>query len=195
MFPGLMTGSIYRDADLLVNGFKGEGVTDGSVVVVKTHEWGPSARSNYSGAILLVRDPLDCILSEFNRERGGGHTGHAGMDNFKGEGAKRWKGFLKKKLVKWEAMNIDWINNFQGHLLVISYNEVLKDLEKELEKILRFLGLSVDKRELDCALSKQEGIYKRSERRVLHLLDGPLAKIVDRSKKTVLKSLNYDFQI
>ena len=40
-----MTGSIYTDEDLKLNGFPGEGVTDGSVLVVKTHEWGDKARS------------------------------------------------------------------------------------------------------------------------------------------------------
>ena len=97
---GLLTGSVYNDADLQLNGFSGEGVTDGSVIVVKTHEWGPRARSDFSRAILLVRDPLDCILSEFNRQAGGGHTGHAGLDSFKMEGGKSWKDFLKQKLIK-----------------------------------------------------------------------------------------------
>ena len=136
IFVGLLTGSVYNDADLQLNGFAGESVTDGSVIVVKTHEWGPRPRSQFSGAILLVRDPVDCILSEFNRQAGGGHTGHAGVDSFKREEGKRWKDFLKTKLIKWEAMNTDWINNFEGSLLVISYSQLQKNLETQLTKIL-----------------------------------------------------------
>ena len=90
IFLGLLTGSVYRDEDLLLNGFTGESVTDGSVIVVKTHEWGARARSQFSGAILLVRDPVDCIFSEFNRQAGG-HTGHAGVDMHRRDGGKRWK--------------------------------------------------------------------------------------------------------
>ena len=37
---------------------------------------------------LFFRDPVDCILSEFNRQAEGGHTGHAGLDVFKREGGK-----------------------------------------------------------------------------------------------------------
>ena len=42
---GTLTGSIYDDADLKFNGFQGESHKGGDVIAVKTHEWGPRARS------------------------------------------------------------------------------------------------------------------------------------------------------
>lgn len=33
-------------------------------------------------AVLLVRNPFDAILAEFNRNHGGGHTGHASREDF-----------------------------------------------------------------------------------------------------------------
>ena len=191
IFVGLLTGSVYNDADLQLNGFPGESVTDGSVIVVKTHEWGPRPRSQFSGAILLVRDPVDCILSEFNRQAGGGHTGHAGVDSFKKEGGKRWKEFLKPKLIKWEAMNTDWINNFEGPLLVISYTQLQNNLETQLKKILEFLEVTVETLELSCAVSRQEGVFMRPKRKLSGLLNKELVMLVNGSRKAVLDSINH----
>ena len=36
---GYETGSVYRDSQALLNGFSGEGIKDGSVLVVKDHFW------------------------------------------------------------------------------------------------------------------------------------------------------------
>ena len=73
---GYLTGSVYKDYALLKNGFPAESVANGSVLVVKTHEFGPEARSKFDRVILLVRDPFASLKAEFNR-RSGGHTGHA----------------------------------------------------------------------------------------------------------------------
>lgn len=52
-----------------------------SVSVVKTHEWGPSTRSLFDKAILLIRSPGPAIQAEFNR-RSGGHLGYASVERF-----------------------------------------------------------------------------------------------------------------
>ena len=185
---GVLTGSIYTDGDLRKNGFHGESVRDGSVLVVKTHEWGEKSRAMYQGAILLVREPVDCILSEFNRERGGGHTGHAGKGHFHNEGGKIWKDFLKTKLTKWEEMNLDWMNNFAGPLLLVSYSQLVSNLRQSLEQILAFLELPVHRGDLDCALARQEGVFKRQGRQIEILLDQHLKYLVNNSRNAVLKS-------
>ena len=76
---GYLTGSVYKDYALLKNGFPAENVSNGSVLMVKTHEFGPEARSQFDRVILLVRDPFSSLRAEFNR-RSGGHTGHASID-------------------------------------------------------------------------------------------------------------------
>lgn len=80
-FLGVFTGSVYKDFALLRNGFPAESVTNGRVLVVKTHESGSPARSLFEKAILLVRKPSEAILAEFNR-RAAGHIGHAGRDKY-----------------------------------------------------------------------------------------------------------------
>lgn len=73
---------MYKDYGLLKNGFPAESVTNGSVLVVKTHEWGPTARSKFAKAILLIRTPGAAIQAEFNRQSGG-HIGFASPDRYK----------------------------------------------------------------------------------------------------------------
>lgn len=74
VFLGFYTGSVYMDIILRRNGFPGEGITDGSVVVVKTHEHGNHVKGAFDKAILLLRQPGDAILAELNR-RMAGHRG------------------------------------------------------------------------------------------------------------------------
>ena len=76
---GFLTGSVYKDYALLKNGFPAENVNNGSVLVVKTHEFGSGARKSFEKVILLIRDPFQSLQAEFNR-RSGGHTGHASID-------------------------------------------------------------------------------------------------------------------
>ncbi|XP_030754095.1 WSCD family member AGAP003962-like, partial [Sitophilus oryzae] len=79
---GYYTGSVYKDYGLLKNGFPAESITNNSVLVVKTHEWGTNARNMFSKAILLVRSPEKAIHAEFNRQSGG-HIGFASPDRYR----------------------------------------------------------------------------------------------------------------
>ena len=84
----------------------GEGVRDGSVVVVKTHE---TQRGNFDRAILLVRDPYKAILAEFNRQSGG-HVGHARPKAFKSKG---WPTMVQNGALSWERFNTNWAKYFE----------------------------------------------------------------------------------
>ncbi len=55
---GVMTGSVYKDFTLMKNGFPGESITNGSVIAIKTHEFGAGAIAGFDRAILLIRDPF-----------------------------------------------------------------------------------------------------------------------------------------
>ena len=74
---GVCTGAIYCDMDLRAQGFVGEGVWGASVIAVKSHDssspWeGASCESNgrfcYGAAIMLVRNPYDAFVAEWNRQ-------------------------------------------------------------------------------------------------------------------------------
>lgn len=79
---GILTGSVYKDYGLLKSGFPAESISNTSVLLVKTHEWGNIVHNKFGKAILLVRDPAKAILAEFNRQSGG-HVGFASPDRYK----------------------------------------------------------------------------------------------------------------
>ncbi len=45
-------------------GFPGENVRNGSVIVVKTHEFGPKTTDLFDKAILLIREPFSALQVE-----------------------------------------------------------------------------------------------------------------------------------
>lgn len=62
-------------------GFPGENIQNSSVLVVKTHDYGRNETQKYQRAILILRNPKDALLAEFNRLRGG-HVGFAKKEDF-----------------------------------------------------------------------------------------------------------------
>lgn len=80
-YPGILTGSIYNDKVLKIMGFPGENIQNSSVLVVKTHDYGRNETQKYQRAILILRNPKDALLAEFNRLRGG-HIGFARKEDF-----------------------------------------------------------------------------------------------------------------
>lgn len=137
---GYFTGSVYKDYGLLKNGFPAESVFNGSVLVVKTHEWGAPTRKMFSKAILLVRTPSAAIQAEFNRQNGG-HIGFAAPDKYKRLKGKYWQDFVLRKLKQWHDMNLDWLYNFTGPTHVIFYEQLVDDIENTLKTILQFVDI------------------------------------------------------
>lgn len=80
---GICTGSTMCDISLRYDGFTGENVNSGATLVVKTHRpiatWltGPvrnttglvpnAADASFQSAIIIIRNPLDALVSEWNR--------------------------------------------------------------------------------------------------------------------------------
>ncbi|XP_055844365.1 WSCD family member CG9164 [Episyrphus balteatus] len=160
---GIFTGSIYKDYGLLKSGFPAENICNKSVLVVKTHEWGPNAWGAFSKAILLVRDPDKAILAEFNRQSGG-HVGFASPDRYKRTKGRYWQQFVTNKLNGWENMNLGWARFFTGDLLIVYYDDLVANSEKILREILSFLEFPIEESLMSCALIRKEGIFRRKKR-------------------------------
>ena len=91
---GIHTGTVYSAKNVNMKGiFKGEGVRTGKVIAIKTHE------KNYvifDRAIVLIRNPYDAILADFNR-RAAGKVGYANNQLFETAGEKLMVYILTKK--------------------------------------------------------------------------------------------------
>ncbi|RZF42387.1 hypothetical protein LSTR_LSTR004195 [Laodelphax striatellus] len=164
---GVYTGSVYKDYGLLKNGFAGESVANGSVSVVKTHEWGAAARAPYQRAVLLVRAPGHAIHAEFNRQSGG-HVGFASPHRYTRNNGRYWHQFVVEKLSSWKNMNLDWVRNFDGPTHVVLYENLVQNVESTLRELIEFIQLPIDEKQMQCALERREGIYRR-KRRVFNL--------------------------
>ncbi|EEB20243.1 conserved hypothetical protein [Pediculus humanus corporis] len=164
---GIHTGSVYKDFGLLKNGFPGEYIADSSVIVVKTHEKGPAAHRGYKKAVLLIRDPMQAIQAEFNRQ-GGGHVGFASPDRYKIGKGKFWEKFVQEQIIKWRDTNLDWFFNFTKPTMILFYDQLISDLESNLRRLLKFLEVNVTESQLQCAIQRKEGIYKR-KKKMIHL--------------------------
>lgn len=160
---GVYTGSVYKDFGLLKNGFPAESVSNGSVLVVKTHEWGPAARAPFHRAVLLVRAPGPAIQAEFNRQSGG-HIGFAAPDRYRLKKGRFWANFVTAKLSAWRRTNMDWLSNFTGPTHVVQYDDLVADVETTLRGILDFLEFPVTEEAMRCAMERREGIYRRKRR-------------------------------
>jgi len=80
---GIYTGSIYCDTELKAKGFLGEKLSSSNVLAVKTHypnkelfvpykEYhDPEKFKNVSAAIVIVRNPVDSLVSHWNWKHGG----------------------------------------------------------------------------------------------------------------------------
>lgn len=105
--------------------------------LIKTHE---SYRKEYRRAIYLVRDMRDVIFSQYSREKELGIL----YDDFDGYLSK----FLQGKISgfgAWQQHIQSWLEcplGPSGDLLVMRFEDLRKDMESAITRIIDFLGVS-----------------------------------------------------
>ena len=77
-----------------------------------------------------------------------------------------WPKFVQTHIRKWQNINNIVLRTYTGHLYVLNYESLLKDLKNELGRIFEFLNITVDATALECAVSNQEGAFHRAKKPV-----------------------------
>ncbi|XP_041097287.1 LOW QUALITY PROTEIN: WSC domain-containing protein 1 [Polyodon spathula] len=156
---GYYTGSYYFDGTLYNKGFKGEKDywKSGRTICVKTHESGKREIEMYDSAILLIRNPYNSLMAEFNRKCAG-HLGYASEQHWK---SKEWPDFVSSYSSWWASHVLDWMK-FGRRLLVIHYEELKRELFPRLREIVDFLNVTASDEHLLCVESNQDGNFKRT---------------------------------
>ena len=171
----------------------GEGVMDSSVLVVKTHHYEENSMIRFAKIVMLVRDPHEAILSEFNRQSSNSQTGHAPRTSFEGQ---HWKDFAYHMIEEWAKANIFWYKSFPdpSTRLVTFYDKLVTETEEELKKIVEFLGMRISAETMQCIMDNKEGPFHRtsSDNVGLEVFDDNMTAIVDSTKQRVYKILNDD---
>ncbi|XP_014679903.1 PREDICTED: WSCD family member AGAP003962-like, partial [Priapulus caudatus] len=177
------TGSIYRDQGLLKHGFPGESVHNSTVIAIKTHEYGPETRRKYARAVLLVRNPFDTLLAEFNRQFGG-HIGYAGPERFQQDNEKGWNRYVAVSSETWLTFHLDWLK-FDGDLHILYYANLKNNLLAEVQNLARFLGHTMAPQIAACTARNSRGRFKR-EKYQLPFLPFTEQMIADIDRKKAL---------
>jgi hypothetical protein len=109
--------------------------------LIKTHE---RYRRDYKGAIYIVRDLRDVLLSAFAREKAMGLLSVHTLDEY-------IEPFMQGKMVRfgpWTNHVEEWLNSplmNSGGLLVMRYEDMRTDVEGSLARMLQFLGVQLDR--------------------------------------------------
>jgi hypothetical protein len=119
--------------------------------IIKTHE---AYRPEYKRAIYVVRDPRDVALSEYAYEdalgRVSGDFDHYLTDFLRGTATAYGS---------WLEHSRGWMDSplaARGGLLVVRYHDLRKDTYAQLENILNFLGVSLDRQRISDAIRNND---------------------------------------
>jgi hypothetical protein len=184
---GYFTGSIYADKDLYVKGsitfpvkfttenvqikscrigFYGEVVPIdcGCTIVQKTHDFQKNDYKPFvnKSAILIIRNPYGALVSYRNfMTTGYSHTASASPTQFTGIS---WKKFVTKEIDRWKTKALEWIPKI-GHGGILLYEDLKKEKRNQFRNLMRYLGLEVDERRLDCVIKHDFSSFKRNSTR------------------------------
>nr|CAB3267769.1 WSC domain-containing protein 1-like [Phallusia mammillata] len=167
---GVYTGSKYRDEALFKTGFLGELLPNFlRIGIIKCHKALASRGfDENSRFILLIRNPFDATVADFNRYRSSNksHTGRVTKEVYK----KYFSKFIEFRANKWITIMIDAIET-KLPLLVIFFEDVVEDPIREVKKMVEFLA-SKDLKPNDlqdrlACLSQETTGFQKREKRVL----------------------------
>ena len=125
--------------DLMLMGLAGEGLVDKRVWVVKTHYPERYGKTKFYAerAILLVRNPMDCITSLYNMVATGSHN-RSIEDNDFNKFPKVWRDFVTQDISVWKDFHDFWLNaKIPVH--IIRYEDIVQSPEPTLKSLLEFI--------------------------------------------------------
>ncbi|XP_065891886.1 WSCD family member CG9164-like isoform X2 [Dysidea avara] len=169
---GIYTGSIYCDTELKARGFLGEKLSSSNVLAVKTHypskdlfvpyrEYhDPGKFKNVSAAIVIIRNPLDSLVSHWNWKHGG-HVSVMRPALFVHN--TKWKRFIKTSVEQFVSLVRYWLEEAQISVLVIKYEDMVTDLSTQLTKMLDFLQVNYSQSDIDCVMDDTLEMFRRKK--------------------------------
>ncbi len=126
-------------------GFQGEGIVDSSVWITKTHfpERMGYAKLLCRRAILLVRNPFDCIASYFNMVLTQTHTESVLDSEVFGKYQPLWQDFVREEIMVWKSFYAHWLATDLPKL-VLRFEDLLQNRAQTLKRIKAFLYSGLD---------------------------------------------------
>ena len=103
-------------------------------------------------AVMLFRSPWDALRSSWN---------HLQEKTDLGLGTPQFQIFAVEEIKKWRDLAIDWMAS-SSKLLVVHYEHLREDPERELRRVVSFLGLEPDEQRFSCMAGRRfEGFLRK----------------------------------
>ena len=121
--------------------------------------------------ILMIRNPFRAMLSFFRHSIHGFHSGSEASRDKSKENiglfyTTRFAAYVQSHILKWRAVVEDWVT--AGDILVVHYEDLVDDKNAELERMLDYLKIKVDKRRLECLKTADLTLFKRKTKALTH---------------------------
>ncbi|XP_077980652.1 sialate:O-sulfotransferase 1-like [Glandiceps talaboti] len=154
---GIYTSSPYYDGTLYDGGFLGEGLDhkEGRTVVAKTHEFYP-IKSDFKTAIVLIRNPFDAFVADFNRIKGD-HVGFANSESFH---EQSWYEYVLDAAPAWEIFHTNWLL-WNHPTYFVLYEDLVNSTVDKVIEITEFLNVTLDEERHQCLVDNTEGQFHR----------------------------------
>ena len=140
----------------------------------------PKWPDKYDRVVVLVRDPFDALLAEFNRKHTKNHTGFASDEKFETE----WLPYVTNSIEFWRGFHVYFKNQYEPHkVLFTKFENFHENLIGELQKVLHFLGFHMSEEIQKCVENRKEGLFHRKK------VEIDQTKYYNAEQKIVLKTV------
>ena len=131
-------------------------------------------------AVILLRSPWDALRSSWN---------HLQEKTDLDVGSPEFQRFAVEEIKKWRDIAIDWMAT-SPKLLVVHYEHLREDPEKELRRVVSFLGLEADEDRFSCMAGRKfEGfLRKRKALKKSPYWESTAAKVIHMSENMLMTS-------
>ena len=106
-------------------------------MAIKTH--GIASIEYAEGIILVVRNPYDAILADFNRQASGSHTGTATAADF--AESSMWQTFLPGHIKRWSASHLfygEYANVTYIPIHVMYFEDLKSNVKEQIDQLVHF---------------------------------------------------------
>ncbi len=121
----------------------------------------------FDNVIVIIRDPIEAALAEFNRDQSKSQLGLADTKRFL---TVEWQDFLGNFLGIWEMFHRKVLESFKAEdIHLVTYDKLKSNPMMELKSVVKFLNrkpLSNDI--IQCLEQELDGPYKRKKHIDLH---------------------------
>jgi len=168
-FSGIRSGSDFVDMSLaMAYNVMGEGRVDDSVWFIKTH-WPnkPGPPIHISRAVVIVRNPLDVLVSWFNMMATNVHNYTLPDETFQ-TFSDLWENFVEHEVEMWSGFHDYWMA-VDLPVLIVRYEDLAGPASMDVvEQIFSFTGrkgCEVYKKRGECAIKERASVYTPRKKR------------------------------